>query len=346
MKPIINIAIVGYGAIAHSHAMGIMTANIQMNLPFEMRLSHIVYWNYETPPFSNIKMCQNIEEVLEDKETPVDIIDIANINEAHFDAIQKAIAAGKAIYCEKPITECTDKSKEAVENTETRGLINRVPLIYRYIPCVHLLKEELKNDSLGNVISFESHLYHCSYLAEQKRNTWRAKSKAGGGAIIDLSIHMLDLVRFIFGELSSVETITDIHFPDVVNDEIANSKIITVSGIKGEVRTSRIYKQKIQENNIVVYCEKGSYYCDLTKPYELEINYFRGNRIYKKTRDEKIMNYVLPESKSGNFHQDAHTACIADIAHEVFDGNCSGFGAKMKDAYIVQSFLDNRRSYD
>ncbi len=338
----INIAVVGYGAIARSHVLGMASANIRMNLPFEMNLSHIVFWGKQERPYNNVKMCSSLDEVINDKESPVDIIDIANINEAHFDAINKAAEAGIPIYCEKPLTESSRKSHDAYRLIEEKKIINRVPFIYRYLPCIHLLKEELKKNTLGRVIRFDAHIYHCSYLDEMKRKSWRSISNSGGGAVIDLSIHMLDLIRFIFGELCDVKTETSIYFPNVINDEMAVTKIRTESKILGEIKASRVFKQRHQENTLAVYCEQGSFYCDFSNPYELEVNFFEGNIQYIKMNNQEISKYVLPENVSGNFHQDAHTACISDMVHEVFDGTCSGFGATARDAYLAQKYLDNR----
>lgn len=346
MRKILNIALVGYGAIAKTHMLGIAIANIKMKLPFELRVSHIVIWGNEEVPYETIKVCHSLDEVLQDHEDVVDIVDVVNINEAHFDAIQRAVEMGKPIYCEKPLTQSLANSKKALDIVTMNSIINGVPLIFRYLPCVHLLKQQIEAKSLGNIIDFHGRLFHASYLNSERRNTWRAKTDAGGGAIIDLGIHLVDLIRFIFGEIAFMETDTRIHFQGVKNDEITRSKVQTASGYQGELLTSRIYKQHKQADEIIVYCEKGSYTCDLTKPYELEINEVGKGTTFLKISDEKISSYVLSERDALQYHQDAHTAAIADMARKVYDGSQSGFGAEFEDAYRAQELLENRKNGD
>lgn len=338
-KTTIHIAVIAFGGIAKSHLLGAYMANIKLSLPCKIRVSHIVTSRPKAVPFEDIKVCASIEELKKDADR-IDIIDICNINQAHLDTIKEVLSMNKAIYCEKPLAENLKAANEAVQLVKEAGLITGVPLIFRYLPCVHLLKEQLRKQSMGNIISFEAVFYHNSYLQEAKRRTWRTQASAGGGASIDLGIHMLDIVRFLFGEAADTENQCSTHFPDVYADEISHTALTMQSGCSGTVHVSRIYHQRKQKAQIEVFCEQGSFLCDFTRPYELEQNdYQNGTRYLQADQRHDFMKYLSARNAATQYHLDAHMACIADFARRVYDRSDSGFLADFEEAVKSQVLL-------
>ncbi|MBS6180134.1 Gfo/Idh/MocA family oxidoreductase [[Clostridium] innocuum] len=341
-KTTIHIAVIAFGGIAKTHLLGAYMANMKLSLPFKIRVSHIVTSRPEAVPYEDIKICTSIEELKKDADS-IDIIDICNINQAHLATIKEVLSMKKAIYCEKPLAEHMEAANEAVALVKQEGLLTGVPLIFRYLPCVHLLKEQLKKQTLGEIIGFEAIFYHDSYLQDAKRRTWRTKSSAGGGASIDLGIHMLDIVRFLFGEAVGTKNQCSIYFPEVYADEIAHTDLIMKKGYSGTVQVSRIYHQKKQKTQLEVFCEKGSYLCDFTQTYELEINdCLKGAYYSKADQTHAFMRYMVTQKAATQYHLDAHMACIADFARKVYDGSDSGFLADFEEALKSQALLYDR----
>lgn len=338
-KTTIHIAVIAFGGIAKSHILGVYMANLKLSLPCNIRVSHIVTSRPEAVPYEDIKVCSDIEELKKDAAS-IDIIDICNINQAHLATIKEVLSMKKAIYCEKPLAEHMKAANEAVALVKHMGLMTGVPLIFRYLPCVHLLKEHLRKHTLGEIIAFEAVFYHDSYLQEAKRRTWRTQSSAGGGASIDLGIHMLDIIRFLFGEAAEAKNKCSIHFPQVYADEISHTDLIMKAGYRGSVQVSRIYHQKQQKTQLEVFCEKGSYLCDFTQTYELEINdNLKGTYYCKADETHAFMRYMAAQKAATQYHLDAHMACIADFARKVYDGSDSGFLADFEEAVKSQALL-------
>lgn len=336
MKRTINIAIVAFGRIAKTHILASYMANIKLNLPFELKVTHIITSRPEAIPFRDICVCKSLKEALE-RENSIDIVDICNINEAHYIDIKEAIKHHKAIYCEKPLTDSLQKSKDICTLIASNNLFNGVPLIFRYLPCVHMLKEQLKQKELGEVICFEARYYHCGYLDEDKRNTWRTKQTSGGGASIDLGIHMMDIIQFIFGKPHAIENTYSSYFPDVETDEIYRSIITLDDKRSGEIVASRIYSQKTQNIYIEVFCEKGSYLCRIDDPYILKKTEFRGNVTeMKPSRDSSFMRYMVEESEATSYHLDAHMCCLADFARQVYGIEYGQYIASFQEAFQSQ----------
>jgi predicted dehydrogenase len=331
----LNIAIVGYGGIAKTHALAMSAANIRQSLPFTLTLSHVVTARKDSVFVPNAVICGSIEEAVSTGD--IDIIDICSVNSAHLQSVEKAIQFGKAIYCEKPLAGTVADAKRIRDLAEENGAVTGTPLVFRYLPCVRMLKKALEEKTLGDVITFKALYYHKSYLNPAKRKSWRTGTDAGGGALLDLGIHMLDAIRVLFGEAKNITHKKHIHFENVAVDEICLSELVMQNGIPGSLESARVYAQRKQQIEITVYCENGSFKCDFATPYELEINDFNlGTRYQKPTKDDEFAKYFASEGEAINFHIDAHIACLSDFARKVYDGSDSGFGADFNEAYLSQ----------
>lgn len=340
MKKYINIAIVAYGKIAKIHILAAYMANLKLDLPFELRVTHIITSRPEAVKLSNVAIYSSLKEALEiDKN--IDIVDICNINEAHYKDIITAFEYKKAIYCEKPLTDNLEKTEDIYKLIQNSNIINGVPLIFRYLPCIHMLKRELSKKRFGEIIRFESKYYHSGYLDKSKRDTWRTKKSSGGGASIDLGIHMIDCIRYIFGEPMESENLSVTYFKDTETDEIYSSKLRFKNGSIGELTASRVFYQQKQSIYIEVFCERGSFLCEFNEPYILKCNDFYGSTEYKKPESsDDFMKYMVDECNSTSFHQDAHMCCLADFARKVFGIENGNYYADFKQAYITQKLLN------
>lgn len=332
----VNIAIVAYGRIAKIHILAAYMANLKLQLPFELKVTHVITSRPLDIPFSNICVCKTLTEALSTGES-IDIIDICNINRAHFDSIKIAVEANKAIYCEKPLTDNLIHSQKALHMVKNQQIMHGVPLVFRYLPCVHMLKEELQKKTLGKFIHYECRYYHSGYLDVEKRNTWRTKGSSGGGASIDLGIHMMDSARFLFGDPIEATNQTENYFQDSETDEIFHAKLSYEQQSSGTIRASRIFSQHKQMARFEVFCEKGSFLCDFNRPHELLQNVFQGDTIIMKADERKdYMKFMISKDQATDYHLDAHMCCLADFARQVHGIKSGQFYANFYDAYIAQ----------
>lgn len=147
---------------------------------------------------------------------------------------------------------------------------------------------------------------------------------------------MADAIRYVFGEVVDFENKRQVYFPNVEADEISNSYFTMENGITGHLECSRIFAQRIQEQSITVFCEKGSYVCDFTKPYELLINNSKGSVYEKVDPNKDYVKRFTSEGQATNFHVGSHIASIVDFARKVNGDDWSGYGADFEEAYKSQ----------
>lgn len=337
----INFAIIGYGGIAKTHSLAIYDANLRFSLPYELNLKYIVTRKPVNFPISGVKNVTEIEEVLKDEE--IHFIDICTPNDSHFDIVKKAAQYGKAIYCEKPLAANVHDAIDMANLVKENNIINSVALVYRFMPGLSLLKRELEGETIGKIIDFKVRTYHDSYLNEKKKDTWRTGKNSGGGALLDLGVHLIDMIQFTMGDIEGVEAKTRIYFEDRSEvDEIANCDFFLQGGVRGSLEVSRVFTEREQTDDYVVYGSKGSIKINFNNPYEIEIYNYESNstEIKNVPAGDNLLKYYADKRNSLGFFQDCHTASIINFANKIFNNSRDGIDANFEQALKCQRIID------
>ncbi len=332
----IHFAIIGYGSIAKTHANAAFNANLYKDFNFDLNLKSVYSRSEKRVPLGTL-YTNHLEDILTDKELA--FIDICSPNDAHLTYIKEAIKAKKAIYCEKPITESVLNTQEAVNLVNQTNTKNAVALVYRFTPAIQLLKILLAQGEIGPIIGFDTTMYHKSYLDPTRKGKWRTLSESGGGALLDLGVHSIDMIHYLFGQTKSVDAKTAIHFIDRTSvDEISELSMVQKNGIKGRLTVSRIYAQQFQSTTLIVYGEHGSYAFDSSKPQIIEHYDFKKDQtvlINAKNYPETMHYYT----NTGSF-VDLHMATLLAFADELSSGINNDDIARFEDALQAQRVVE------
>jgi predicted dehydrogenase len=123
----------------------------------------------------------------------------------HHPTTMKLIAAGKHVFCEKPLAESYPLAREMSEAIEAAGLVGMVNLTYRNVPALHQTRRMIAAGTIGEVRHVEAS-YRQSWLVDgrdwrtEPRWLWRLSSRHGSkGVLGDLGIHILDFVTYAIG---------------------------------------------------------------------------------------------------------------------------------------------------
>ena len=149
----------------------------------------------------------SIEALVADPE--VAVIDCVLPNDEHRAAIAAALAAGKHIYCEKPLALSGAEGRElAALAAASKGKLG-MTFNYRFFPAIQRAKRLLDEGALGEIYSFEFEYLHSGYQDASRPLGWRMrKESSGGGALVDLGAHIIDLARHLLGEFAEVSART------------------------------------------------------------------------------------------------------------------------------------------
>jgi len=144
--------------------------------------------------------------VLQDPK--IDIVDICTPNDSHPEIAVAAAKAGKHILCEKPLARTAREAKEMLDAVEAGGVTHMVAFNYRHTPAVVLAKKLIAEGRIGRLLNFRGH-YLSDWPADPATPlSWLfQKHIAGSGTIGDIGSHIIDMARYLVGEIEAVNAV-------------------------------------------------------------------------------------------------------------------------------------------
>lgn len=133
----------------------------------------------------------------------VDAVMVCTPPPYHEEVTINALEAGKHVLCEKPLSNSVDAARNMVEASRRTGKVLANGFNFRYIPSVQFLKRTIESGLIGDLDHVRGFAGHVG-LAEFKASWEYDQKVVGGGALMDIGIHMIDLVRYILGEITEV----------------------------------------------------------------------------------------------------------------------------------------------
>jgi 1,5-anhydro-D-fructose reductase (1,5-anhydro-D-mannitol-forming) len=138
----------------------------------------------------------NLEELVRSKD--VDAVYISTTNELHRDQVFAAAAAGKHILCEKPLAMTLDDARAMVSECHRRDVLMATNHHLRNAATHRAMREAIKQGRIGKPLF--ARVFHAVYLPPHLQG-WRiAKPEAGGGVVLDITVHDADTLRFVLDE--------------------------------------------------------------------------------------------------------------------------------------------------
>lgn len=130
----------------------------------------------------------------------VNLVDIGTPNHLHRPMAEAALAAGKAVACEKPLAGTLDDARHMRDAARRAGAKTFVWYCYRRCPAVALAHQLVKAGRIGKVRHVRA-VYLQSWADESIPLAWRFdRKRAGSGSHGDLNAHIVDMTRFVTGE--------------------------------------------------------------------------------------------------------------------------------------------------
>ena len=276
-----KIGILGFGSMGKTHAYSI--ANLKYfysPLPFKAEVAGITTRNPArtaelVEQYGVGKVYLNEDDMINDPE--IDVIDICTPNIAHYETLKKAIAAGKNIYCEKPLCVTAAEAKEIAELAREKGIIGGIVFNTRFLLPVMRAKELIDAGRIGKPLSFRASFLHSSSADPNKIAGWKQnKDICGGGVLFDLGSHAIDMIYHLCGEFESVSGLSQIAYEtrrgmdgsdwQTNADEAFYMTATLKCGAKGTVTCGKIMHGTNDDHSFEIYGTKGALRFDLMEP--------------------------------------------------------------------------------
>jgi predicted dehydrogenase len=137
----------------------------------------------------------------------IGLFDNGGPNSLHAEPTIAAAEAGKHVLCEKPLGRDAAESYEIWQRVAATGVKHLCGFNYRFVPAVRLAREMVAAGELGEIRHFRGR-YLQDWGDDPSLDTWRFQpDEAGSGAIGDLGTHVVDLARYLVGEIASVSAL-------------------------------------------------------------------------------------------------------------------------------------------
>jgi predicted dehydrogenase len=214
----INVGIVGLGWPGERHAEGVNGSGIG-SLWAACDLNEHRRKQY-TAKYKPRRVFAQYDEMLSDPELQAVVVSLPNA--LHFPASLKALQAGKHVLCEKPPTLNSDQMRQLHEESIKRGLIYVFGRQMRFSGAIQAARKAISERRLGEI-------YYAKTMWVRARGTpggldgwFTDRSRAGGGALIDLGVHAIDAAWYLMGtpKPRSVSAQTFQKFPQLAKSPV------------------------------------------------------------------------------------------------------------------------------
>ncbi|ANZ89217.1 Gfo/Idh/MocA family oxidoreductase [Citrobacter freundii] len=201
----LNAAIIGAGAIHRSHVNALrllpgVTLRALVDIDSANGLQQAMAYN--------CRFYQNYREMLLDND--IDVVHICTPHFEHKNMITAALAAGKHVFCEKPVgLNCTEVADIANAAASAQGLLG-VCYQNRLNPTSLRIRDELAKNTLGRMLSIKAVLTWSRSKAYYSESPWRGRfASEGGSLLINQAIHTLDLMQWFAGGVTRLKGVVD-----------------------------------------------------------------------------------------------------------------------------------------
>ena len=346
----IGIGMLGYAFMGKAHTNAFKKiAYITWPPPLEPRLVGIAGRNKEAVEeaaerYGYAYATEDWRRLVDDPS--IGLFDNGGPNALHAEPTIAAAQAGKHVVCEKPLGRDAAESYEIWQKVAATGVKHLCAFNYRFVPAVRLAREMIDAGELGEIRHFRGR-YLQDWGDDPTLDTWRFDpDAAGSGALGDLMAHVVDLARFLNGEIDSVAGFTHTFIPGRRVDDAAEAAVTFANGSVGTLESTRFAHGRRNAFQWEINGTKGSLAFDMERLNELEVFRADGDRArgFKRVLVSETTHpwwqYWWPPGHiigwGDTFVHELHhmLKCIAD------DEDVAPYGATFEDGYRAAEICD------
>jgi len=285
--PTIGVGMLGYAFMGKAHTNAFKTIPYMMYPPPAVpRLVAICGRNEEAVTeaarrYGYETYYTDWQQMVEDDR--IQLFDNGGPNDQHAAPSIAAAQAGKHVYCEKPLGRTAEESKTMLDAVTQAGVKHMVSFNYRFVPAIRQAYDLIQSGALGRIYHFRAS-YQQEWIMPHYNSPkiWRLdKSVAGSGALGDLGAHIIDLGRFLVGEMRSVSAMTKTFIPSrtaddgsmatVDVDDAFISLVEFENGAIGTLEATRFAAGSKNHQVLEINGERGSIRFNLERMNELDV---------------------------------------------------------------------------
>lgn len=282
----IGVAVIGDGLMAKEHTMALRNVRAVFgDVPLDPVLEVIVHPDparaeAAARQYGVKRWSTSWQDAVADPA--VGLVDIVTPNVFHREVAVAAAAAGKHLWCEKPLGVGVADAVAMTEAVEAAGVTTLVGFTYLQNPALALARDLVARGELGELFSFTGFFSADTMIDPTVPFTWRTdRSRAGNGALGDLGSHLVSIARSLMGDVSRASGRWRTVVPrrldlegverDVENDDHALALLEFANGGIGTMQASRVQTGRAFEVSFVLTGTRGAIRFSQQDNYKLEV---------------------------------------------------------------------------
>lgn len=216
------------------------------------------------------------------EDSAVEIVAIAAPNALHEPIALAAVAAGKTVYCEKPLSVTVPSALRMTEAAETKGVVTSVGFNFLRNPVIRLAKDILQGGEIGPITGFRGRHAENYMACADVPHSFRT-DPSGGGALADIGSHIVSLARYLLGPVREVIGDCATIFPTrpvapnadarrgVAVDDMTHALLRFESGVSGSMEANWAATGRTMDLSFEISGEKGAVFFSQERMNELRI---------------------------------------------------------------------------
>jgi predicted dehydrogenase len=190
-----------------------------------------------------------------------DAVFVCTWTSEHQHLVEAAAQRGLAVFCEKPLAFDLSHARQMTAAVEDAGVVNQVGLVLRSLPSMRYLRHLLDHPDNGRVMTVVFRDDQFIPIQGDYASTWRAdQHKAGAGALLEHSIHDLDILEWLLGPVGSVSArSSSFHGIDGIEDLAVVSLMFENGAIGTLTSVWHDLLSRPSLRRIEIFCERAWY---------------------------------------------------------------------------------------
>lgn len=324
---VLSIALVGCGKISVKHLKAILSQTDRFlmcamvdpaeNAPSVLLAACGINGARRDAFLSEVKIYRDFNRMLENEKP--DVVSITVPSGLHYEMAKSALISGSHVLLEKPMTMKISEAAELVELSASTGRKIAMGHIYRYFPVIGLIQRDLSAGVFGTLShgSVTVRWGHDQKYYDQA--AWRGTWRYDGGALMNQTIHALDLMCWLM--CSSPESVTGLlakRFRDIEAEDVGMAVICMKNGSLCQVEGTTTTSPGDHEASFFINGSNGSVRIGLRKGMpSLDIRNAKG----KSLKGKYILEQIRAKGISSLLHAgNPHYAIYNDLYSSIIDG--------------------------
>ncbi|MFT3974312.1 MAG: Gfo/Idh/MocA family oxidoreductase [Amaricoccus sp.] len=268
-KPVLNVGLIGTGFMGKTHTFGFAAASRVFDLPFEVVLHTVADRTEDLGRAAAQSLgfrhgTGDWRRLVADPE--IHLVDVTTPNAFHKEMSLAGLAAGKHVYCEKPLAPLASEAREMADAADLSGTKTQVGFNYLCNPMIGLAREMIEAGELGEIRTFRG-IHAEDYMTDAGHPYSFRNDPVGGGVAADLGSHILATAEHLMGPIAQVlgDAVTAIATrPDgkggslpVATDDVTRAFLRFENGATGSIEASWIANGRKMQHDFEIYGSKG-----------------------------------------------------------------------------------------